>query len=110
VQVAAEVLLLLGERQDVIDCFLLRGLSAASEDVNAEAALRLLTAYCSKVVQLPPTLPELQLEGWEGGSYRLSLDDCEAFAAELEVRELQQQLSCTFLSQLFSAELYQLGK
>ena len=87
---SAEVLLHLGERQDVIDCLLARGQSAMGEDVNAECACRQLAARCSSVVQLPTNLPELELVGWETASYSLFREECIAIAAELDVRVLQQ--------------------
>jgi hypothetical protein len=87
---SAEVLLHLGERQDVIDCLLARGQSAMGEDVNAECACRQLVARCSSVVRLPTNLPELELVGWETASYSLAREECIAIAAELDVRVLQQ--------------------
>jgi hypothetical protein len=96
--------LFLGERQDVIDCLLARGLSAAGEDVNAETACRLLAAHCSSVVQLPPTLPELELEGWDTESYTLAREECEGLVAELQVRAVAAELQQLLASNLYPGQ------
>lgn len=71
------MLLQLGERQDVIDAVLARGGRAQEENLSAERAALLMSLPCSRVIQLPPTLPSLlQLAGtWATAGYGLTSEE-----------------------------------
>jgi hypothetical protein len=95
VSFTAEVLLHLGERQDVIDCVELRGGRAQGDNISAERAALLLSMPCSRVVQLPPQLPcmlHLSTE-WSTASYGISTQEWAtmSIASELEVRRVARQ-------------------
>lgn len=73
----AEVLLQLGERQDVVDAVLARGGRAHGENLSAERVALLLSLPCSCVIQLPPTLPSLLhlAPAWSTASYGMSQEE-----------------------------------
>lgn len=114
VSFTAEVLLHLGERQDVIDCVELRGGRAQGDNISAERAALLLSMPCSRVVQLPPQLPSmlhLSTE-WSTASYGISTQEWATMdiAAELEVRRVARKQhraaarrSALLLSQAYGA-------
>ena len=76
----AEVLLQLGERQDVVDAVLARGSAPQGEPMSAERVALQLSLPCSRVILLPPNLPSLAhlAASWETASYGMSLDDWNA--------------------------------
>lgn len=76
----AEVLLQLGERQDVVDAVLSRGGAPQGEPLSAERVALQLSLPCSRVILLPPTLPNLaHLAGsWATASYGLALEEFNA--------------------------------
>lgn len=84
----AEVLLQLGERQDVIDALLARGARSQTENVSAERAALLMSLPCSNVIQLPPQLPSLLelASSWAAAGYGLSLEEWSVLEASSDFK------------------------
>lgn len=94
----AEVLLQLGERQDVVDAVLARGSAPQGEPMSAERVALQLSLPCSRVILLPPNLPSLAhlAASWETASYGLSLDDWNAL--ELSATFKARPAACSLLT------------
>jgi hypothetical protein len=105
VNFTAEVLLQLGERQDVVDAVLSRGSRAQGENISAERAALLMSLPCSPVIQLPPTLPTLlELAAtWSTATYGLSLEEWNKLEASSEFKARPAARSSTPATQLTAA-------
>ena len=92
----AEVLLQLGERQDVIDAVSARGASIQGENLSAERAALLMSLPCSRVLQLPPVLPSmLELAGtWATAGYGLTLEEWNVLEASSDFKARRATAAC----------------
>ena len=104
----AEVLLQLGERQDVIDAVLARGARAQTENLSAERAALLMSVPCSCVIQLPPQLPNMfeLVATWSTASYGLSQQEWNVLEASSDFKARASITPCSCMTDPAAAQAY----
>ena len=85
---AAEVLLELGARVDVVDSLRAAAAQPRGPAVSGDDAARLMKLPLSPVVQMPPTLPPISVsEAWVTAAYALTPEQrgAQPLAGEMQV-------------------------